>query len=267
MRSMRNNICMAVVILFFACGIVHGSTRIMHEDFESGSNWVYTDQPLAMYPDNLAQNWDITASNPHGGSYCAQSRLPCVGGNTLIYSSIFAYSLPTDVSSIFIRFWFRAQSGLNPYRFEFMRFTAVGGSNEIEIGLGAPTGTAVKSHVYSPGFSQTFDTGWGDPTTATGWTEYAAFIDYENQTITFWRNPKAYRSSDSSARVMNIPASAGPYNRVLTPVFYKARDPAGGNVFLFWLDDIEIWVNGVPGKANAPGGPSAPGKPSIQITP
>jgi hypothetical protein len=249
--------------ILFSVSTVHAAAMILKESFEAGPDWSNT-QPNAPYPD-LIKNWDIVTTAPHSGSYCAQSKQPCIGGNTFIYSSVLAYTLPTDVSSVFMRFWFKAQSGLNPYKFEFMRFTAVGGTNEIEVGLGFPTGDHITAHVYSPGYSTGSDTGWGDPTTATSWTEYAYYIDYKNLTMTFWKNAKSYTSSDPSAVVISIPASAGPYNRVVTPVFYKGWDTTGGSsVYTFWLDDIEIWTNGFPGPSNAP---APPQKPSIQIIP
>jgi hypothetical protein len=255
----------SMVFFLSSVSMGHAATMILQETFESGPDWSYSQHSLARYPEYLAKNWDIVSTNPHSGLYCAQSKQPCIGGNIIIYSSVFAYSLPTDVSSVFMRFWFKAQKRLNPYKFEFMRFTSVGGKNEIEVGLGFPTGTHITAHVYSPGYSHASDTGWGDPTTATSWTEYAFFIDYKKHTMTFWKDAKAYTNSDPSATEISIPDTAGPYNRVITPVFYKGWETAGSDVYTFWLDDIEIWTDGVPGNSKDAATPSPPQKPSIQI--
>lgn len=243
MRRMTAYMILAAVFLLCSITAVHAATRLMQENFEAGAGWSYSAQSLSQYP-GLEKNWNIVKTGPHSGSYCAESRQP--GDPTFLGDSCFAYSLPTNVSGVFMRYWFKAKAGLNPYKFEYMRLTAVSGSNEIEIGLGYPTGSRITAHVYSSGGSNIYETGWGNPTTATAWTEYAFYIDYTKHTMTFWKNAKSYTASDPSAVTINIGAG-GPYNRVLTPVYYKGWMSEGGSVYTYWVDDIEIWRDGVPG--------------------
>jgi hypothetical protein len=255
-------IILATASLFCRSTMVYAATRLMQENFESGTNWSYSAQSLSQYPD-LGNNWNIVKAGPRSGSYCAESKPP--GDPTFLGDSCFAYSLPTNASGVFMRFWFKAKQGLNPYKFEYMRLTAVSGSNEIEIGLGYPTGSRITAHVYAPGINGTYDTGWGNPTTTTSWTEYAFYIDYSKNTMTFWKNAKSYTASDPSAVTINI-GSGGPYNRVLTPVYYKGWMSEGGSVSTYWVDDIEIWKDGVPGAGPDSADSSFPPPPPTGLT-
>ncbi|MEW6442072.1 MAG: hypothetical protein AB1640_14140 [bacterium] len=224
-----------------------GADLIVREDFEEGPSWRYASRwNMEQY---LSDRWTIVSTEKHGGSYAAESKQP--GDPSWVADSVFCKTLPTDADAIFIRFWYKAGPKQNNCGFQFMRLTAVSGSDEIEIGNGHPCGRTSKCHCYSPEQSVQVRNGWKDPTRATEWTEFAVYIDYAQNRMIYWRNPKKYTKRDRSAVEVSFKFGKK-YNRVILGAYYKNWKPAAGrDGWTFWMDDIEVW-SGIPESLEGP---------------
>ncbi|MEW6444157.1 MAG: hypothetical protein AB1640_24705 [bacterium] len=259
-------LCVCMVIICSAPlvpSLTHGATPIACDDFEGGSSWNYSSKWDS--GDALADEWSICSNEKKSGSYCVQSKPP--GDPVWAADSVFCKSLPTSGNEIFIRFWFKAGPNMNNCLFEFMRLTAVSGSDEIEIGTGYPCGTNCTAHCYSPSQGINVSNGWLNPTTATSWTEYAMYINYSQKRLIFWRNAQSYTESDASAVVIPF-QFVNKYNRILLGAYYKQWNPSTGRTgSTFWMDDVEVW-NGIPDQDSPPPPPSEeplgkPGRPAL----
>ena len=229
-------LCLTIVFSNFC----YSANLLLRENFEAGSRWQYYDN----WTEGVKQDmWIITTKSPHSGSYCGEGKWPTDNNATL------STKLPTDVSGIFIRYWFKASSNMNYCRFQPMRFTAVSGSNEIEIGGSYPCETNnTQAHIYAPGFNGYSQSNWGALALQPTWNEYAIYINYSANEIMWWKNASSY--TRSNAAVDKISEAAGPYRRVSLGAYYKSRWPDAPQNWTFYVDDVEIW-DGIPSSSNS----------------
>lgn len=250
MKIYRMSIISAFLV-FMLSNTVFGAILILSENFEDGQKWNCSDRwDKCEY---FGDEWDIVKSKSYSGSYSAKSKKP---GKDGLEDSILSFEkLPTDanVKSIFIRFMFLSGSTNLCYcRLQTNRWTAKSGEDEIEMGIGYPPcgdGKNHRAHMYKYSGAQNI-TGWGAMWNETNWNEYAMMVDYENNRIIYWKNAKNYSIKDPSAVVFNNATGAKHY-RVTFGAYYKGdfsdyADINDPSTYTFYLDDIEIWRDGVP---------------------
>ncbi|OGS18073.1 MAG: hypothetical protein A2219_06920 [Elusimicrobia bacterium RIFOXYA2_FULL_50_26] len=229
-----------------------GATLFIQDNFEEGASWDYNTNWA--YPDQ-ADEWDIVPVNPHGGTYCAQSKIP---GGGPFDDSKFNTDISTGQNEVFVRFWFKASPNLTCDWAQFLRFKN-DSNNDLEIGpsgyqtaeprTGSACGTIVVSESDADLFTGIYqDSGLGNPFIETSWTEYAFYLNYSENKLYFWRNAIQYTTSDPGFNeITGVSYGSWRMSHLMFPMYYKSFwTPTEGQDELFWIDDIEIWYGCAP---------------------
>lgn len=247
MKSLR-----LLIMLILAFGIsansLYGASIVVKENFEEGKNWEY--KAPWIYDSYIHDEWNIVSTSPHSGTWCAQSKSP---GDGVLEDSIWMIGIPTDTDEIFLRFWFKAGSNLSAYWAQWMRMKMTSGG-DIEVGMGVgepePRGSGIIKMNQAAFFPTAvpYITSWSDFTSDTNWTEYAMYIKYSTNTLYTWKNAKSYSTNDSSWRAMPVTWGGSKVREIWFTMYYKrglSSSKYSGTTY--WIDDIEIWKDGIPG--------------------
>lgn len=239
--SMKKLIISIFIFIFLLAVSANAANLLLRDDFEEGNSWDYGDKWTEGDIDGKnAAFTPTTGQSPPSGSWCLYAKDELDGENTTLS---FGY-LPTN-KNIFIRYWFKPHEPMTYCRFQIMRFTNIGGVDEIEVGGSYPCETSENwAHIYDP-FNRCY-TGWSPPLALyTGWHQYAVYLDYTNGNIMWWRDASEYTAATATS-VCDYSSIGGPYPRVSLGGYFKSHWPDGPQYWEFWLDNVEIW-DGIPG--------------------
>ncbi len=244
---------LAILLTVFISLPSFAASKLIDCDFEEGGSWSYSSY-FDTWSEYLSDEWTVTTTAPHGGTYCAASTDPNLGG--IINCSGFHFttsSWMTWGSEIFIRFWMK-----HPTDFEPEATDATRGCNHFRIGTGVSgdwtSGIEYIARGYNGGAFLHF---YYDGRSASGtpplyvfdnqWHEYAIYLKLPSNASTadgLWR---AWRDQTSYTAETALYTRADLAQDLVWSHFYFGnyyKGECSGN-WQFWVDDIEVW-NGLP---------------------